>query len=70
MSFPKAKHLLCDIHMKDSIEMKLNQLKISDNNKFKITSLIFGTRLGMFFILLFNLNSKIIYLQGEKKLKR
>jgi hypothetical protein len=44
MSFLKAQHLLCDIHMKDTIEMKLNDLKIIDQNKFSIVCLIFGAR--------------------------
>jgi hypothetical protein len=42
MSFLKAQHLLCDIHMKDNIEMKLYDLKIIDQNKFRIVSHIFG----------------------------
>jgi len=46
LSFPKAQHLLCDIHMKDNVEMKLNDLKISDQNKFRIVNLIFGSRIG------------------------
>ena len=46
LSFPSAQHLLCDIHMKDNIEMKLSDLKISDENKFRISDLIFGSRIG------------------------
>lgn len=32
--------------MKDNVEMKLNDLKISDQNKFRIVNLIFGSRIG------------------------
>jgi len=54
MSFPSAQHLLCDIHMKDNVEMKLSDLKINNQNKFRIINLIFGSRIICLMIHLFN----------------
>ena len=48
LSFPHAQHLLCDIHMKDNVVMKLNDLKVSETNQIKIVNMIFGVLIGKY----------------------